>query len=70
MQDIYSIIALLYLTLVRPLCSIEGHILKELKPNMIHIRTRTENGKAFLELGFVRDNKGNGYIFPEREMKR
>lgn len=70
MQDIYSIIALLYLILVRPLYSIEGHILKGLKSNIIHVRTSTEDGKAFLELGSVRDDKGIGYIFSGRKMKR
>lgn len=42
----YSITVLLYLTLIRLLCSIKGHILRGLWPNIIDIRTTVRMGES------------------------
>lgn len=60
--DIYSITTLLYLTSVGPLCSIEGSVLRGLKPNIMHIRTCSEDGKESWGSGALRDGKGIGRI--------
>lgn len=70
MQDVYCVTTLFSLTLVRPLRFIMDHILRGRRPSIIHIRTSNEDEKEFGESGSVRDDKGTGYIFPGREMKK
>lgn len=70
MLDVCSITTLLYLTLVRPLCSMEGYIVRGPWPNIKHVRTSSGDGKESWEFSSLKDGKGIGYICPGREMKR